>query len=195
MAGAEGSEGSGAECGCLRVANASSGGQLLCIPWARDVWPDSGGEQNEHDLDVLDVLYFCGIPRQELALCDLLNGRGQLLTMGMAVPCRQGEDMHLRFVRNRCPRCTVCNNKCRRMSSHVLCSHRCIAHLWRNAGQSDQASLVEGYMCQAGLESLPREMVDAEIAAIRREQSTQGTELSRASTPQPSAVQGGRAHQ
>ena len=74
-----GAEGSGAECGCLRVANAWSGAQLFCTPWARVVWPDSCGEQNEHDLDVLDVLHLCGIPRQELALCDLLDERGHLL--------------------------------------------------------------------------------------------------------------------
>ena len=62
------------------------------------------------------------------------------------------------------------------------------------AGQAE-LSLVDGYLDGAGLETLSLEMVQAELAAIRREQNTAGTELSRASTPQPSAMQGGRAHQ
>ena len=85
-----GAEGSGAECGCLRVANAWSGAELFCTPRARAVWPDSGGEQTEHTIDVFDVLHLCGIPRHELALCDLLDERGHLLTGDMDVPWRQG---------------------------------------------------------------------------------------------------------
>ena len=67
-------------------------------------------------------------------------------------------------------------------------------HLWQCDGQAE-LSLVDGYIDGAGLETLSVEMVQAELAAIRREQNTAGTELSRASTPQPSAMQGGRAHQ
>ena len=178
--------------GCLCVTNALTGNKVMRISHAE--FPDTGGEENEHDVCVLDVLFSCGIPRQELALCDLLDKRGHLYTMGDAVPWRQGEDLHLRVVQNRCPRCTVCGKKCRRMSPHVLCSHGCTKHLWQCAGQAE-LSLVDGYLDGAGLETLSLEMVQAELAAIRREQNTAGTELSRASTPQPSAMQGGRAHQ
>ena len=65
----------------------------------------------------------------------------------------------------------------------MLCSHVGIEHLWWNAGQPDQACLVEGYIRQAGLESLPRDMVDAEIAAILLEQSTQGDEAGQGTAP------------
>ena len=64
--------------------------------------------------------------------------------------------------------------------------------MWQCAGQAE-LSLVDGYLDGAGLETLSLEMVQAELAAIRREQNTAGTELSRASTPQPSAMQGGAA--
>ena len=107
---------------------------------------------------------------------------------------RRGGDLQLFLVRNQCPRCAVFGKKCRRMSPHVLCSHGCTKHLWQCAGQAE-LSLVDGYIDGAGLETLSLEMVQAELAAIRREQNTAGTELSRASTPQPSAMQGGRAHQ
>ena len=178
-----GAEGSGAECGCLRVANAWSGAELFCIPRARVVWPDSGGEQTEHTIDVFDVLHLCGIPRQELALCDLLDERGHLLTGDMDVPWRQGEDLHLRLVRNQCPRCTMCGSKCRRMSPHVLCSHGGIEHLWRNVEHCG-LSVVDGYLRQAGLwESLPQDTIDAEIRAILLEQSTQGDGAGQGTAP------------
>ena len=160
-----------------------TGGQLLRITRALVVFPDNGNEENEHDLDVLDVLYFCGIPRQELALCDLLDERDHLLTMDMIVPWRQGEDLHLRLVRNRCPRCTMCGEKCRRMSPHVLCSHGGIEHLWRNVEHCG-LSVVDGYLRQVGMwESLPQDTVDAEIRAILLEQSTQGDGAGQGTAP------------
>ena len=121
-------------------------------------------------------------------MCDLLDERDHLLTMDMIVPWRQGEDLHLRLVRNRCPRCTMCGEKCRRMSPHVLCSHGGIEHLWRNVGPSvfccDESSLVDGYLRQAGLaESLPQDTVDAEIRAILLEQSTQGDGAGQGTAP------------
>ena len=167
--------------GCLCVTNALTGNKLLRISHAE--FPDTGGEENEHDVCVLDVLFSCGIPRQELALCDLLDKRGHLYTMGDAVPWRQGEDLHLRLVRNQCPRCTMCGEKCRRMGPHVLCSHGGIEHLWRNVEHS-ALSLVAGYLRQVGLwESLPQDTVDAEIRAILLEQSTQGDGAGQGTAP------------
>jgi hypothetical protein len=145
----------------LVITNAVNGDELHRIARADVEFPQNHSGA-EYELDYWDILSLCGIPKDEWMLVDLLDEN--CFRIANMPPLPWTATLHVRLMRNRCPRCTVCEKKCTRANPHVLCAHGGIDHLWRKALQCGH--LVEGYVGQCGLGSLDPGLVQAELAAI-----------------------------